>query len=162
MDNMKKGKQMKNALKKPAKRAIRSARDRTQPDPAGVQKIKLFVKQLEKRPRDAFNNWLNFLNNAKKGDILDNARAQKLDHILKMIPLRTLKDAEQRILGQGDKISGMIKNLENQLKKIPRNALNLWKKFNEDAKRGAILDNLKAKELQMKLAKIPIRTLKDA
>ena len=56
----------------------------------------------------------------------------------------------------------MLKNLENQLKKIPRNAIRSWKQFNEDAKKGVILDNLKAKELQMKLAKIPIRTLKDA
>ena len=56
-----------------------------------------------------------------------------------------MKDAHTRILGQGDKIAGMIKDLENKIKRIPREALSLWKKYNEDAKKGAILDAARAK-----------------
>ena len=55
-----------------------------------------------------------------------------------------------------------LRDLDNQLKKLPRDALRIWKNFNEKAKLGAVLDNLRAKELQMKLSQIPLRTMKDA
>ena len=56
----------------------------------------------------------------------------------------------------------MLKNLDNTVKKLPRDALNQWKQFNEDAKKGIILDNLKAQKLKLLMARIPLRIVKDA
>ena len=124
--------------------------------------LKNLENTLKKVPRDAMNQWKQFNENAKRGAILDNLKAEKLKSTMARIPLRTIKDAEDRIMGQGDKVKGMIKNLENTLKKIPRDALSKWKQFNEDAKKGAILDAMRAKDLKFALDKIPLRTTKDA
>ena len=40
---------------------------------------------------------------------MDNLRAQHLNFLMNKIPRRTLKDAENRILGQGNLISGKLK-----------------------------------------------------
>ena len=122
--------------------------------------LKNLDKQLLRIPRDALNLWKKFNDDAKKGAILDGFRAKELKFTMSKIPVRTLKDAVARIIGQGDKVKGMLKNLDNKLKKIPRDALKNWKDFNENVKRGAILDGLKARELKHLLEKIPLRTLK--
>ena len=84
---------MKAALDKPSRRAIRSAKQRTEPNPTAKSKIALLVKSLEKRPRDAIQRWKDYLKDIKTGEILDNLRAQKLEKKLANIPLRTIKDA---------------------------------------------------------------------
>ena len=65
-------------------------------------------------------------------------------------------------MGQGDKVKGLLKNLENSIKNLPRDALNLWKKFNEDIKKGILLDNIRAQKLKYAMRRIPDRTMKDA
>ena len=40
---------------------------------------------------------------------LDNLRAQVLEKTLNQIPSRTIKDATQRIFGNGNKIKGALK-----------------------------------------------------
>ena len=124
--------------------------------------LKNLENQLRKLPRDALRKWKDFNEKAKTGVLLDAARAKELQMKLAKIPLRTTKDAVERVIGQGDKVKGMLKNLDNKLKRIPRDALRQWKDFNDKAKTGALLNAARAKELHMKLAKIPIRTLKDA
>ena len=124
--------------------------------------LKNLDNKLKKIPRDALKNWRDYNDNVKRGAILDGLKARELKNLLEKIPLRTVKDAEERIIGQGDKVKGMLKNLDKQLLRIPRDALNLWKKFNDDAKKGAILDGFRAKELKFTMSKIPVRTLKDA
>ena len=155
-----KARKMKNALKKPTKKAIRSARDRTTPDLVGVQKLKAFAQRLIRRPRDALNLWKDYVKNVKQGALLDNIKARQLEKMLKNIPLRTSKDAVNRIVGEGDKVAGALRSLESKIKQIPRQALSLWKKYNQDAKTGKILDNLRAQKLKDHLQKIVMRTIK--
>ena len=76
--------------------------------------------------------------------MLDSLKAEKLKSILNVIPKRVLKDAEDRIVGQGNKIKGRLRELENKLKQIPRDAINRWKDYVNEVKTGAILENLKA------------------
>ena len=45
------------------------------------------------------------------------------------MPNRVLKDSQQRIVGEGNKIKGAFKDLENKLKQVPRDALKQWKDF---------------------------------
>ena len=40
-----------------------------------------------------------------------------------------MRDGVQRIVGQGDKVFGRLKELENQWKKLPRDALRIWKNY---------------------------------
>ena len=94
--------------------------------------------------------------------MMDNLKAQQLVMILSVIPQRVLRDADQRIIGNGDKIKGAIKELEVKIKQIPREALAIWKKYIQKIKEGEILDNLKAQKLQFTLSQIPIRVLKDS
>ena len=93
---------------------------------------------------------------------MDNIRARELQLKLGSIPHRVSKDACQRIFGNGNKIKGAIKDLENRLKQIPRGALSNWKKFVDDIKAGKVIDNIRARELQLKLGSIPHRVSKDA
>ena len=47
----------------------------------------------------------------RKGEILDSMKAEKLKNALRKIPIRTLRDSYQRILGNGNKTAGALKNL---------------------------------------------------
>ena len=115
---------------------------------------------VKKMQRNAFSNWDRYVQSVKQGQLLDNIRANKLEKKLKNIPLRTSKDTVNRIVGEGDKIAGALKALESKIKNIPRQALSLWKKYNQDAKTGKILDNLRAQKLKDHLQKIVMRTIK--
>ena len=159
---IKKGEKMKNALAKPSKRAIRSARQRTQPPPQVPDKVRLLIKSMIKLPKDALQKWKDFVKDVKSGSLLDNLRGEKLQNLIAKIPNRTMKDAEQRIVGHGDKIAGILRNLDNKVKQVPRNALQNLKKHADDVNKGRILDNLRAHKLKNSMRRIPNRTMKDA
>ena len=55
-----------------------------------------------------------------------------------------MKDATQRIFGNGNKIKGALRELEAKIRQIPRDALSIWRNYNLKIKEGAFLDNLKA------------------
>ena len=93
---------------------------------------------------------------------LDNLRAQILEKTLNQIPSRTIKDSTQRIIGNGNKIKGALKELENKIKQIPRDAISIWRNYNLKVKEGLVLDNLKAQKLSITLKEIPLRTIKDS
>ena len=63
-------------------------------------------------------------------------------------------------MGQGDKITGALKTLENKIKNIPRQALKQWKDHNDKVKSGKILNNLRAQKLKNSLARLTLRTLR--
>ena len=93
---------------------------------------------------------------------MDNLRAFKLKIAMGAIPNRTLKDTIERVQGQGNKILGMLKNLDNHFKKLPRDALRQWKDYVEKIKAGSLLDSLRAQKLKFAMQKIPLRICKDA
>ena len=145
---------------------VRTTKDATQRIIGNGNKIKAAIKELENRlkqiPRDALSKWRRYIDQIKSGEILDNIRAQQLLLKLKQIPIRVTKDASQRIIGNGNKIKAAIKELENRLKQIPRDALSKWRKYIDQIKSGEILDNIRAQQLLLKLKQIPIRVTKDA
>ena len=162
LDNLK-ANQLKNLLSVVSKRVIKDANQRVI---GNGNLIKGTLKNLENRlktiPREAFNTWKQFAAECSKGEMLDNIRAQKLEKTLKTIPLRSSRDAVQRVIGQGDKVLGALKHLENKLKMIPRQAFNRWRGFVARIKAGSMFDNLRGHRLLQKLQKIPLRTLRDA
>ena len=102
--------------------AIRSAKKQAKPVSIAIEKMKLFIKAVEKRPREALSLWKEFVKNINAGKLLDGVRAHKLNNLLKYIPNRVVKDAHQRVIGQGNKVVGALRSLENQLRKIPKNS----------------------------------------
>ncbi|OMJ93792.1 hypothetical protein SteCoe_3113 [Stentor coeruleus] len=129
-------------------------------------KIKAALRSMEikikKRERFAFNKWAKFIEGIKKKGILDNLKSQKLKSALTNIPRRTLKDAHDRIYGDGNKVKGAIKSIISAIKQRPREVLRLWKGFVEACKQKGIFDNLRSQRLEISLDRIPRRKLKDA
>lgn len=123
------------------------------------------LKQLDQRlrqiPREALQKWKGYVNHVKTGAILDNLRAEKLNTTLNKIPVRVLKDTHHRIIGQGNLVMGVLKDLENRLRQIPRDALRKWRVYVTHVKTGAILDSLRAERLKTSLNSIPQRVMKD-
>ena len=56
-------------------------------------KIRQLESRLKQIPRAALQNWRNYLQKCRDGNMLDRMRAQMLQNSLGKIPLRTLKDA---------------------------------------------------------------------
>ena len=112
--------------------------------------------------KQALRNWERYSDLIRYGHILDNVRAQQLKNLLQAIPHRTVKDAQQRIFGQGDKVTGALRELDFRMKNIPRDALKRWKDYVDRIKRGQMFDNLRAQKLKDHLQKITVRTVKGA
>ena len=72
-----------------------------------------------------------------------------------------MKDANDRVLGGGDKVKGAIRSLIHKLKERPKNALKKWRLFVEAVKKGKVLDAVKAQKLAACLARVPLRRMKD-
>ena len=119
------------------------------------------IKKLAQKPKTAFERWRLFVNEIKKGKILDNVKAQKLAVCLAKIPVRRVKDANDRILGGGSKIKGVLRGIMKKLSDKPKSAFVKWRKFVDDVKKGKILNSVKAAKLAASLTKIPVRIMKD-
>ena len=122
-----------------------------------IQTLDNYVNQ---RRKDAFKLWDRYVSKVQRGELLDRIKAQKLQQALNTIPIRVLHDAKQRIIGQGDRILGAIKDLENRIVAIPRDALKKWKDYVNKVKAGQMFDSLRAQKLKQSLANILTRTLR--
>lgn len=116
----------------------------------------------QNKPRDAFNRWRNFVNLSKNKDILSALNARKLQESLYKIPQRTLRDAYQRIIGDGNKVQGAIRRILLAANRRPHDAFAKWRNYINDIKNKTLLDAIKARGLREALSKIPQRRLKDA
>ena len=141
---------------------IRTFKDAEQRIIGNGNKIKGAIKDLEHRahqiPRDALGIWKKFVDKIKNGLALDNKKAQALERILKTIPARTIKDAQQRIIGNGSKIKGVLRLLDYRTKQVPRDALRVWKSFVDKVYDKSCFDNLRAQKLKSHLINIQKRT----
>ena len=99
---------------------------------------------LKRIPRDAIQRWKQFVEDIKKGTFLDNLKAHQLKFVLSKIPVRVLKYTKERIIGQGNIVVGCIRELEQKIHRIPREALTQWKKYVAQVKNGAFIDALRA------------------
>ena len=78
------------------------------------------------------------------------------------VPVRTLRDATQRILGDGSKVKGAIKKIYSAMQKMPKVALEKWRKYMIGLKNKDFFDNLRSAKLLNCLSRIPIRRTRDA
>ena len=88
------------------------------------------------------------MNSINNKEILDGIRTQKLLLALNKVPIRTLRDTTQRILGEGDQVKGAIRKVFITLQKKPKTAFEKWKKYLEGLKHKDFFDNLRSSKLQ--------------
>ncbi|OMJ76392.1 hypothetical protein SteCoe_24260 [Stentor coeruleus] len=123
--------------------------------------LKSIVNSLKKASKTAFVKWNDYIKDVKAKKLFDNIISQKLKIALSKIPNRTLRDGYERIIGDGSKVKGALNSILHNLKRRPRNALELWKKFNDACKNRNILDSLRSQKLKNALTRIPTRSSKD-
>jgi hypothetical protein len=80
-------------------------------------------------PKDALQKWKNWVRDVKEKGLLDGAKTQQLRNCLEKIPIRTMKDAYERVIGDGSKLAGVIRRLTIEAQRKPRDALQRWKQY---------------------------------
>ena len=148
---------LQNKLQKPTRKAIRNARTRTEPDPRVKHILLYLAKMTQNRPKEAFNQW----KQTKMEPLVRKLKAEKLRNVLESIPRRKVKNTFERVLGDGQRLTGFLRRLALAAQKRPSHALRKWRSFVDDCKNKKLLDSLKAKKLQGLLEKIPNRTLRN-
>lgn len=103
---------LRNSLEKIPKPTLKNAFDRII---GGGDRLLGMLRRLaiqaQRRPKEAFDKWKQHTDNQKNRGLLLLVAANKLRNSLENIPRRTLRDAESRILGGGNKIAGVIRRL---------------------------------------------------
>ena len=72
-----------------------------------------------------------------------------------------MRDATQRIAGDGDKVKGAITKIFVALQRIPKVALEKWRKYLEGLKNKDFFDNFRSAKLLNCLSRIPFRRTRD-
>jgi hypothetical protein len=154
---------LKNLLSRVPRRTLRDAEVRLMGDGSKVNGALINLhKRLHRMPKNAFDNWSAYVSSVKKGDLLDEVRAQKLKNTLSRVPLRTLRDSEIRLMGSGSKVNGALLTLHKRLNKMPKDAFDTWWNFVVNCRNKGLLDEIRAQKLRNALSRIPRRTLNDS
>ena len=145
--------------------SVRTTRDSVQRIIGDGNKIKGAIKNLQNSlfqvPKNALQNWRNFVSDIHNKKSLDNLRAQQLKNTLGKIPTRVLKDSMQRTIGQGDLVKGALRRLQLCLDKKKRESFDRWNHFLDDIRQKKALDATRAQKLKNTLSSIQTRSIKD-
>jgi hypothetical protein len=76
---------------------------------------------------------------------LNALKAKELKIKLESIPSRTVKDAFERIVGDGSKLKGVIKRMLKQYEKRVVDGFKKWKQHIENQKTMGLLNAIKAR-----------------
>ena len=111
--------------------------------------------------KQAFDKWRKFVQAVNNNQILNGLKSQKLLVALNKVPKRVLRDAVQRIIGDGSKVKGAIKQIYNTLLRKPKSAFDKWKAFIAAIKEKKLFDGLRSQKLKSALEGIVRRTLRN-
>ncbi|OMJ89188.1 hypothetical protein SteCoe_8740 [Stentor coeruleus] len=157
---------LQNTLERLQRRTMKEAADRCIGFIFAAPKIKAIIKRmdgiLKRKPKEAFDRWRKYVQAVNNKEILDGVRSQRLLVVLTNVAKRTLRDATQRIFGEGNMVKGAIRKIYNTMLRMPRTAIDQWKKYVERCKRKDFFDNLRSAKLLNCLTRIPTRTARDA
>ena len=155
---------LKNCLTNIPRRVLRESYERVKgiifASPAVKKCIQRLDQLLKRKPKQAFEKWRNFANAVKNNLILNNLKSQKLSICLNRVPRRVLRDAVQRILGDGSKVKGAIKQIYNTLLRKPKTAYDKWKAYVVAINKKQLFDGLRSQKLKVALSSIIKRTMK--
>ena len=129
----------------------------------GSTKVKATIKRmyeiLKRKPKEAFDRMRKYVHAVNNNEILGVIRAQKLLKALSRVPVRVLRDATQRIFWNVNKVKGAIKKIYSAMQKMPKVALEKWRKYVIACKNKDCFDNLRSAKLLNCLSKIPFEEL---
>lgn len=94
--------------------------------------------------KSAWWRWKDFVDNVRAGKILNAKNAERLAAILANVPRRRVKDAYDRIIGDGNKLAGVVRRLLLQAQKKPKEAFDKWAKYVDDVNKKKLLDQVNA------------------
>ena len=158
-----KGQKLAASLNKIPARVARDSYDRILGDGSKVKgAMRTLVHKLAQKPKVAFANWRRYVDDVKKGRVLDAVRAQKLSAALSHVPARAIRDGYERLLGDGSKVKGVMRGIMKKISQKPKEAFAKWRTYVDQVKKGKVLDAVRAQKLAASLGRIPVRLLKGA
>ena len=161
LDNLRSQK-LKNSLARIPIRSLRSVSERILGEgnliKGAIRRISLAI---QKKPKLAFEQWKKFIEGVHKKMFYDSARSVKLQICLQGIVRRTERDASLRIIGGGNKLKAVLQEVMGRLSRIPKIAIDQWKKYLQLLKSNRLLDNLRSEKLKSSMQNIPRRKLRD-
>jgi uncharacterized protein YjbJ (UPF0337 family) len=98
--------------------------------------------------------WFKFTDKCRRKQLLQYLRSQKLRSALEKPFRKTLKDANQRIIGQGVKAHGALMKLVQKAKKKPKPAFEKWRDFVKDYGKKGLLIRLTGQRLNEIMIKV--------
>lgn len=115
--------QLKDCLGRIPVRTLRDGYDRITGDGnklAGA--IRRFIHAAERKPREAMKKWRDWVSMSKNQGLLNALKARQLKECLEKIPARILRDAYDRVTGDGSKLAGAIRRVMLAAERRPREA----------------------------------------
>ena len=91
--------------------------------------IKRMDGLLKRKPKEAFDRWRRYVQAVNNKEVLDNVKSQKLLNTLNKVTRRTLRDATQRIVGEGNKVKGAIRKIYSTMQRMPKTAIEKWRGY---------------------------------
>ena len=157
---------LQNTLERITRRTLKEGHERLRGIMFAAPKVKATVKRmdgiLKRKPKEAFDKWRKYVQAVNNKEIYDGMRSQQLLNCLERIPKRKMRDATQRIVGEGDKVKGAIKKIFSTLQRMPKTAIEQWRKYIIACNNKDFFDNLRSARLLNCLSRIPIRRTRDA
>jgi regulator of replication initiation timing len=169
--NVKKGKlldsmrteKLKNAISKITFRTLTSVTRTILLLPGLIKKsFRIFLQNRRDNCKKTLTSWSRYVHKCKQGQLLDAVRTQKLRKHLSDINRRQLRDAVERVLGDGSKVKGSLRRMMLQVHKCKMLSLQKWKYWFMRAKAQEAAKKIKGYQLQTILRKVPERTLRSA
>ena len=109
------------------RRTMKEAHERVKGLMFASPQVKGIIKRmdgiLKRKPKEAFDRWRKYVQAVNNNEVLDGIKSQKLLNSLSKVTRRTLRDATQRIVGEGSKVKGAVRKIYSAMQKMPKIAL---------------------------------------
>jgi len=146
---------LQNALSKIPVRTLKESVERVKgiifSRPVVKKSLGRLEQVLKRKPKQAFDRWRKFAQAVGNNFIMNNLKSQILLNALNKVPKRVLRDAVQRIIGDGSKVKGAIKQIYNTLLRKPKTAFDKWNLSSMPLKKRSCLTVLGHRNLKAHL-----------
>ena len=124
--------------------------------------VKSVIRQIEKRKKVALTLWVAYNQECRHGTLLNAIKSEKLRISLLKVPARVMRDAYQRVIGDGSKIKGAVRTVIKQIEKRSKVSYIKWKEYLVKCKHGVLFDGIRSQKLKIALGNLTRRTLRDS
>lgn len=122
--------------------------------------IRTITRRVAQKPKFFLAKWEKVVVNISQGLIFDACRTAKLKFALSKLPIRTVRNCFQRVLGGGNRILGTLKNIIRIYKNLTKSGLEKWKLFTKSCVSKHYFDLLRTEKLKNSVFKLLVKTLR--